>query len=94
MRNLVNFHPITQKSENFTSMDYFCPNYMMFELKKYRRVNFYDTEVMQNGIIKLVNCHYSTQSLKNYTLMGSFCQKHLMFQPENFGGIICHNTEG
>ena len=32
MRNLVNFHPTTQKSENFTSMGYFCPKYMRFEL--------------------------------------------------------------
>ena len=57
MRNLVNFHPTTQKSKNFTSMGYFCPNYMRFELKKYRGVIFYDTEVMQNGIINWVNCH-------------------------------------
>ena len=33
MRNLVNFHRTTQKSENFTLMDYFCPKYMRFELK-------------------------------------------------------------
>ena len=44
MRNLVNFHPTTQKSENFTSMGYFCPKYMRFELKKYRGVIFHDTE--------------------------------------------------
>ena len=25
MRNLVNFHPTTQKFKNFTSMGYFCP---------------------------------------------------------------------
>ena len=34
MRNLVNFHPTTQKSKNFTPMGYFCPKYMRFELKK------------------------------------------------------------
>ena len=44
MRNLVNFHPTTQKSENFTSMGYFFPKYMGFELKKYRGVIFHDTE--------------------------------------------------
>ena len=44
MRNLVNFHPTTQKSENFTLMGYLCPNYMSFELKKYREVVFHDTE--------------------------------------------------
>ena len=44
MRNLMNFHPATQKSENFTQMGYFCPKYMMFELQKYRGVIFHDTE--------------------------------------------------
>ena len=44
MRKLMNFHPTTQKSENFTLMDYFSPKYMRFELKKYRGVIFYDTE--------------------------------------------------
>ena len=34
MRNLVNFHPSTQKSENFISIRYFWPKYMWFELKK------------------------------------------------------------
>ena len=27
MRNLVNFHPTTQMSENFTLMGSFCPKY-------------------------------------------------------------------
>ena len=57
MRNFVNFHPATQKSKNLTLMGYFCPNSMGFELKKYREVIFYDTEVMPNGIINWVNCH-------------------------------------
>ena len=34
MRNWVNSHPTTQKSENFTLMGYSCPKYMRFELKK------------------------------------------------------------
>ena len=33
MRNLVNLHPTSEKSQNFTLMGYFCPNYMRFELK-------------------------------------------------------------
>ena len=37
MRNFVNFHPTTQKFQNFNSMGYFCPKYMRFELKKIRR---------------------------------------------------------
>ena len=40
MRNLVNFHPTTQKSENFTSMGYFCPKYMRFELKNTEDLSF------------------------------------------------------
>ena len=44
MRNLVNFHPTTQKSENFTSMGSFCPKYVRFELKKYKGVICHDTE--------------------------------------------------
>ena len=48
MRNLVNFHPNTQKPKNFTSMGYFCPKYMRFEVKKYRRAIFHDFEVIQN----------------------------------------------
>ena len=37
MRNLVNFHPATQKTENFTLMGSFCPKYIRFELQKLRR---------------------------------------------------------
>ena len=70
------------------------PKYIRFELKKYRGIVFHDTEVMQNGIINWVSCQKSTQSPKNCTIMGSFCQKHFMFQPENFGRIMCHDTEG
>ena len=38
MKNLVNFHPTTQKPESF------CPKDVKFELKKYRAVIFHDTE--------------------------------------------------
>ena len=44
MRNLLNFHPTTQKSETFAQMGYFCSKYMRFDLKKYRGVTFHDTE--------------------------------------------------
>ena len=44
IKNLLNFHPTTQKSENFTSMGSFCPKYTRFELQKYRGVVFHDTE--------------------------------------------------
>ena len=34
MKNLVNFYPTIQKSENLTSMGSFFPKYIRFELKK------------------------------------------------------------
>ena len=34
VKGLANFDPTTQKSKHFTSMGYFCPKYMRFELKK------------------------------------------------------------
>ena len=40
MRNLVNFHPTTQKTKNFTSMGYFCPNYMRFEPRNTDELSF------------------------------------------------------
>ena len=43
LRNLVNFHPTSQNSENFTSMGYFFPKYMRFDLKKYREVILHET---------------------------------------------------
>ena len=44
MKNLVNFHPTTQKSENFTLIGSFCPKYITCGLKKYRTFIFLDTE--------------------------------------------------
>ena len=44
MRNLVNFHPTTQKSKNFTLMGYICPKYIRRELKKYSAVIFHYTK--------------------------------------------------
>ena len=104
MRNLVNFHPTTQKSKNFTPMGYFCPKYMRFELKKYRGVIFHDTEQwckiwinLDLVISKLVWGIGSTfikalKNLKIRTLMGSFVQS-VMFQPENVRGIMCLDIE-
>ena len=100
MRNLVNFHPTTQKSKNFTSMGYFCPKYMRFELKKYKGVIFHDTEqwckiwiVPELVVSKMAwgigwTFIRALKSLKNCTLMGFFCQKHIMFQLESFTGIM------
>ena len=44
MRNFLNFHPTTQKSENLISMGYFCSKYMRFDLKEYKGVFFHENE--------------------------------------------------
>ena len=44
MGNFVNFRLTTQKSKHFILLGYFCPKYMRFELKKYRRVIFQGNE--------------------------------------------------
>ena len=44
MRNLVNFHPTTQKSQNFLSMGCFCLKSARLELQNYRGVIFHKTE--------------------------------------------------
>ena len=40
MKNLVNFHPITQKSETFTLMGHFYAKYLKFELKNTEELSF------------------------------------------------------
>ena len=105
MRNLVNFQPTTQKSENFTSMGYFCPKYMRLELKRYRGVVFHNTEqwckiwinpdLVGSKVAWEIGLTFirALNSLKNYTRMGFFCANHIMFQLENFNEIMCHDTE-
>ena len=105
MRNLVNFHPTTRKSKNFTLMGYFCPKYEVWA-KKCRGVIFHDTEqwckVWVNPDLAVSKMAWgigwtfirAPKSLKNCTLMGSFCPKHIMLQLKNFRGIICPDTEG
>ena len=88
IRNLVNFHPTTQKFENVTLTGCFCPKYKGLRQKKYRRVIFHDTEQWCKIWISL-NLAVSKlawgigwtfiKTLKNLNicpLMGSFCPKH------------------
>ena len=44
IRKLINFHPTTQSSENFSLIGFFCPKYIRLELKRYRGVIFHNTE--------------------------------------------------
>ena len=107
LRNLVNSHPTT-KSENFTwafPMGSFCPKYIKYELKKYRRVIFRDNKQwckiwinpdlavsLMPGRIGWIFIR-ALESLKNCTLMGCFCSKLIMFKLESFRGLMCHETE-
>ena len=95
-----------QKTKSFTLMGYFCPKYMSFDLKKYRRVMFRVTEqwckIWINSDLVASKMAWeigwtfiiALKNLKNYTLMGSFCPKHIMFQLECFRENIYHETEG
>ena len=105
IKNLVNFHPTTEKSEYFTSISFFCPKYISFELKKYIGVNFHGTEqwckIWINPDLAASKMTWrirwtfikALKSLKNCALMGPFCPKHIMFQLESFRGIMYHDTD-
>ena len=44
MRNLTNFHPSTQKSQNWDFHGFFYPNQKIYKLKIYRVVMCHDNE--------------------------------------------------
>ena len=44
IKNLVNFQPTTQNYENFFWIAYRCLKYARFEVKKYRKIIFRNTE--------------------------------------------------
>ena len=91
MRDLVNFHPTTQKFENFFLMGSFCPKYTRFELQKYRGVIFHETEqwcqiwinpdLVVSKLARGIEWTFirALKSLKNCILMGSFCPHHTIF---------------
>ena len=82
IRNLVNVHPTIQKSENCL-----LSKVKRFELKKYRRLIFHDTEqrckiwITLNLTVSKLACGIvwtfikAHKSLKICILMGSFCPK-------------------
>ena len=44
IRNLINFHVSSRKSENLGFDGLFSPKHIKFQMKKYRRVMSHDTE--------------------------------------------------
>ena len=91
MRNFFEFwgifHPTTQKFQNFTSMHYFCPKYMRFELKNTEELYFHDIEqwckvwinpdLVDSKMAWGIGCTFITalKNKKNGILMGPFCPK-------------------
>ena len=77
-RNLVNFHPTIQKSENFTLMGFFCPMYLRFEITECREVIFHDDteqwcKIWINSDLVIPKMR-ALKSLKNYTIMDSIME--------------------
>ena len=90
MRNLTNFDLSTRKSQkNFALMSYFWPKYIMFELKKYRRVMFDGTK------------YWCTIWRKTVLLFQTWHEEFSKFLPEpvqksknwNFDGILLSKVE-
>ena len=88
MRNFVNFYPTSQRFQNFTSMGYFCPKYMRFELKNMEELSFmklngdakFEQTLPDLMVSKMAwgigwTFNRALKNLKNCTLMGSFCPK-------------------
>ena len=76
-RNLTKFDSSPWVTQIYTLMGCFCPNYIMFELQKYRGVIFHDTiesdakfeEILafdlENDMRSLAKFHQSTQKSQN-----------------------------
>ena len=86
--NWMNFDYSTQKSENCTLMDSFCPKHILFQLGKFQR-NYvsWHWRVLQsfneNWLVAWKMTYeiwlvfmQAVESLKTCTLIGSVCPKH------------------
>ena len=104
IRNLTNFDPSTQKvSKIFILMCSFWAKYILFELKKYRRVIFHETEEgckIWRGIdLSFQDWHKEFEKFwpehlkvsKLFTLMGFFWAKYILFELKKERGVIFHD---
>ena len=92
-------------SEIFTLMCSFWANYILFELKKYRRVIFHEIEEgykIWRGIkSSFENWHKKfdkfllerSKVTKIFTLMGSIWAKYILFELKKCRWVIFHETE-
>ena len=88
----------------YTLMGCLWPNYIMFELKKYRGVMFDCTQDWHKVWRKTGLCfqkltwgiwQISTRALENLeigTLMAYFCLKLKMYELKNCRGVMCHDN--
>ena len=94
IRNLTNFDMSTRKSQSkiFTLMGSFWTKYILFELKKYRRVIFHETEegykIWRGMDLSFQNWYKEFHKFwpehlkvsKSFTLIGSFWAKYISFE--------------
>ena len=105
IRNLVNFHASSQKSENL-HFDWMLLSkaYKDLDEKVKKSSASWHWRVMQSlkknwllvpkmtwGIWWILM--RAVASLKICTLMCYFCRKYIMFEPKKYRGVMCHNTE-
>ena len=104
-KNLVKFNASTWKSPKIALSFAACAKYLIFDLKKYRRVVFHETEEgykIWRGIdLSFENWHKEFDTFwpehskvsKNFTLMGSFWAKYILFDLKRYRGVIFHDIE-
>ena len=92
-------------SKSFNLMGFFWAKYILFEIKKYRRVIFHETEKgykiwkgidlqFQNWDKEFDKCWpKNSKASKNFTLIGSFWAKHVLFELKKYRGVFFHQTE-
>ena len=106
IRNLTNFDSRTRKSQKiYTLIGCFWPNYIMLELKKYRRAMSGCTQDWYKVWRKTGLCFQkliwgiwqiftrALESLQIGTLMACFCLKLNMHERKIYRGVTCHNNE-
>ena len=92
-------------SKIYTLMGCFWPNYIMFQLKKYRGVMFDCTQDWYKVWRKTDLCFQkltwgiwqiftrALESLQIGTLMAYFCLKLLMYECKTCKGVMCHDND-
>ena len=92
-------------SKIFTLRCSFWPNYIFFELEKYKGVTFHETEegfkIWREIDLSFQNWHKKFDKFwcehlkvsKMFYLMRSFWAKYILFELKRYSGIIFHETE-